>query len=115
MDATPQIPNDENGAILRRMISKGDDLSEPRIMDFCFIFPQRKQALAFAELVDERDFEICISYYSGREMWQAKVHRYMIPTHGDITALESDLTIRAERVGGEADGWGCMTVKKKEA
>ena len=115
MDATPQFPNDPNGGVLRRMLAHGDDLSKPRMMDFCFIFTERKQALAFAELVDERDLAVCISYYSGREMWQAKVHRYMLPTHRDITAFESDLTIRAERVGGEADGWGCMIVKKEDA
>jgi len=113
MDASLQFPGDENGGVLRRMFDDGDDLSEPRMMDFCFAFPERKQALSFAELVDERKLEVCISYYPEREMWQAIVHRHMIPTHRDITALESDLSVRAERVGGEADGWGCMIVKRK--
>lgn len=83
------------------------------MMDFCFAFPERRQALAFAELVDEKKFEVCISYYEEREMWQAIVHYYMVPTHQEITALESDLASRAESVGGEADGWGCMMVEKK--
>jgi hypothetical protein len=114
MDAPPQFPNDENGAVLRRMFNDGDDLSASRMMDFCFIFPERKQALAFAELVDERELKVCISYYEEREMWQAIVNRHMIPTHSEITAFESDLAIRAERVGGEPDGWGCMIVKNQE-
>lgn len=112
MDAS-QIPDDENGHVLRRMLNRGDTLSEPRMMDFCFAFPERRQALAFADLVDERELEVCISYYPEREMWQAIVHRHMIPTHRDITSLESALSRRAESVGGEADGWGCMTVQKK--
>jgi hypothetical protein len=78
------------------------------MMDFCFAFPERRQSLAFAEIVDDRDLEVCISYYEGREMWQAIVKRHMIPTHRDITALELRLAAHAESVGGEADGWGCF-------
>ena len=81
------------------------------MIDFCFIFLERRQALAFAEVVDEREMEVCISYYANRDMWQAKVCRHMIPTYHEITTLELVLTERAESVGGEADGWGCMTVK----
>ena len=45
-------------------------------------------------------------------MWQATVERYMIPAHRDITEFELSLAVHAESVGGEADGWGCMTIKK---
>jgi hypothetical protein len=110
--STPHFPDDENGNVLKRMFDGGDDLSRPRIVDFCFAFPGRQQALAFAEIVDDRDLEVCISSYDEREMWQAIVKRRMIPTHRDITALESRLTSQAESVGGEADGWGCMRLTK---
>jgi hypothetical protein len=112
MSVISQIPNDENGDVLRLMIKNGDDLSQPRMMDFCYIFPERRQALAFAEIVDDRELEVCISYNDKRDMWDAIVKRYMIPTHRDITALELSLAAHAELVGGEADGWGCMAVKK---
>ena len=108
-----QIPDDENGRILRRMLDRGDALTESRKIDFCFVFLERRQALAFAELVDERELEVSISYYPEREMWQVIVNRNMIPTHKDITSFESVLSERAETVGGEADGWGCMVVNKK--
>jgi hypothetical protein len=113
MSAPSQIPHDENGDVLRRMIGNGDDLSQARMMDFCYIFPERKQALAFAEIVDDRELQVCIRYNQGRDMWDAIVKRHMIPTHQDITAFELSLATHAELVGGEADGWGCMTVKKK--
>jgi hypothetical protein len=113
MCALSEIPNDENGDVLRRMIANDDDLTEPRMIDFCYIFPERRQALAFAEIVDDRKLEVCISYNERRDMWDAIVHRYMIPTHRDITALELLLATHAEFVGGKADGWGCMTVKRK--
>ncbi len=92
----------------------GDDLSQPRMLDFCFTFPLRRQAVAFAEIVDDRDLEVCISYHSERELWQAIVKRHMIPTHRDITVLELTLAGHAESFGGEADGWGCLKVKRKE-
>ena len=113
MSASSQIPHDENGDVLRRMIGNGDDLLQARMIDFCYIFPERKQALAFAEIVDDRELQVCILYNQGRDMWDAIVKRYMIPTHQDITAFELSLATHAELVGGEADGWGCMTVKKK--
>jgi hypothetical protein len=109
-----QFPDDENGDVLRRMYAAGDDLSEPRMMDFCFAFPERRQALKFAEVVDDRDLEVRISYYEEREMWQAIVGRYMMPTHRDITAIEVRLTAQAESVGGEADGWGCFQVDRPD-
>ncbi len=82
------------------------------MMDFCFAFPGRRQALAFAELVDDRELEVCISYYEEREMWQAIVKRHMIPTHREIAALELALSANAESVGGEPDGWSCTHVDR---
>ena len=113
MRVSLHFADDQNGNILRRMYERGDDLTQARTIDFCFAFAQRGQALAFADIVDDKNLEVCISYYEEREMWQAIVKRHMIPTHSEITSLESDLTTRAEQVGGQADGRGCMLVKKK--
>lgn len=112
MSASFEFPSDENGDVLRRMLRDGDDLSEPRVVDFCHIFAERRQALAFAEIVDDREFEVCISYNEERDMWDAIVKRYMVPTHQGITSFELSLAVHAESMGGEADGWGCMIVKK---
>jgi hypothetical protein len=114
MRTSPQFPDDENGDVLRRMYANGDDLLQPRVVDFCFAFPERRQAVAFAEIVGDRDLEVCISYYGERDMWQAIVKRHMVPIHPDITALELALRDHAISVGGEADGWGCMKVDRKE-
>ena len=111
MTAPSDFPSDENGQILRKLQESGDALDQPRMIDFTFAFPQRQQAIAFAELVDEPDFEVRISRYEQREMWQVVVSRYMIPNHTEITAIEFDLAARAESVGGDADGWAYMVVK----
>jgi len=113
MSAFLNFTDDENGNILRRMYEKGDDLTQPRTIDFSFAFPERQKALAFAEIIDDRQFEVCISYYDEREMWQVIVKRFMTPIHSEISALESKLISQAEHVGGEGDGWGCMLIKKK--
>ena len=107
------FPDDENGNVFRRMVRAGDDLSKPRLVDFCHIFPERQQALAFAEIVDDRDLEVCIAYYEAREMWQVTVKRYMVPTYQDVTTLELLLASHAEFVGGKSDGWGCLSENGK--
>lgn len=114
MNTSLQFPKDANGDVLRRMYANGDDFTQARMIDFCFIFPERRQALAFAQVVDDKDKEVSISYYEAREMWQVSVHHYMVPTHTSITVMEAQLTVKAESAGGKADGWGCMQVRRKD-
>ena len=107
-----QIPDDENGDVLRRMMEGGDTLTHPRMIDYCFKFFSRAQAIAFAEAVPEKEYEVCISYYDDG-MWQSIVKKHMIPDHREISRIESELSARAIRSGGEADGWGCMRITQK--
>jgi hypothetical protein len=44
--SAPPFPEDENGDVLRRMYDGGDDLSQARIIDVCFIFPERNRTAA---------------------------------------------------------------------
>ena len=101
------IPDDTNGAVLRRMLAGGDSLEKPRMIDFCFVFPERSQSVAFASVVTEGEYEVCLSRFEERNMCQAIVRKHMIPTHGEITRIEADLASRAVAAGGAADGWGC--------
>jgi len=114
MNSTPQFPSDDNGIILRRMYTGGDDLTQPRMIDYCFIFPDRQHALAFAESVDDEDSVVCISLSKYRKVWQAIVQRFMIPEHAQIGAIEAELSSKAEASKGKADGWGCMRVDRKK-
>jgi hypothetical protein len=114
MGAAPQFPDDENGRVLRRMHEEGDDLAEPRIVDFCFLFAERSQALSFAEKVPERICQVCIYLHEVRDMWQVAVKHFMVPTHKQITEIELELCKRAQPVGGESDGWSCMPVQRED-
>lgn len=108
-----EFPADENGDVLRLMQENGYDLSKPRVIEFCFAFPQRNQADQFAGIVDDKDLTVSISVYEERNMWQAIVSKHMLPNYAEITDLEKTLSIKAESVGGEADGWGSFQVGKK--
>ena len=108
-----EFPDDDSGTVLKRMYEGGDSLTQPRNIDYCFAFPSRQQSLDFAEAVDEREYEVCLSYYDEREMWQAIVKKHMVPDYDAIMHIVADLSARAERVGGEADGWGCMRIVEK--
>src|SRR5438094_5124768 len=101
MTESTEFPDDENGHVLRRMHDNGDDLTSPRMIDYCFLFPERRQAVAFADDFDERDLEFCIAYYEERSMWEVVVKRWMNPTHQAITALERRLIAHAKSFGGE--------------
>jgi len=134
---TPQladIPDDENGDVLRRMVEAGDDLAQAREIDFYFLFPTFDQASAFAgEAAALEDVEVGIAEAgvdgdeAGHEDADADdddaddeagasgetevcVVRHMLPSHAGITAFESELSTLAARHGGEADGWGCEQV-----
>ncbi len=113
MNAMPHFPNDENGRVLQRMYAGGDDLTRSRVVDFCFVFPDREQALTFVREVADQTVETCLSWYRGKSMWEVIVKRDMLPDHGGITQMESALTAKAEKVGGKADGWGCLTIPRQ--
>jgi hypothetical protein len=104
------FPDDENGDVLRRMASHGDNLESPRNIDFEHVFPSLEAALAFAAQVVNRTDTIQISWYEAEASWSVRVIRHMTPTHQGITELELSLDKIARAHGGKADGWGCMQV-----
>ena len=105
------FPNDENGNVLRGLIERGDPLTEPRNINFHFIFPSRSQAIGFIEILRDKQWRMEISWYEERELWQVTVVQHMVPTHSGITNLENRLIDLAHPLDGTADGWGCFAVK----
>lgn len=106
------FPNDENGVVLRRLIKQGDPLTEPREVNFHFVFPTRPQAIGFIEILTDKTFRLEISWYDERELWQVTVVQRILPTHPMITELENRLTGIAHPLEGVPDGWGCFAVKQ---
>ncbi|MBX3434610.1 MAG: ribonuclease E inhibitor RraB [Pirellulales bacterium] len=115
MTRSANFPEDENGEVLRRMASNGDNLEVPRNVDFEHIFASVEEALAFTAQVVNRTDTVSVNWYDERSSWNVRVTRHMIPTHDGITELELSLDQVARKHGGKADGWGCMQVDANDS
>jgi hypothetical protein len=112
MDEKLQFPNDENGDVLRRMQTNGDDLSSPRTVDFEHQFAKKSDALLFLTEVCGGDTKVRISRASQANIWDVQVSIFMVPTHSAITEAEIRLGNTARKFSGSSDGWGCFNVKR---
>ena len=102
------FPNDENGSVLRSLIERGDPLTEPREINYHFIFPTRSQAIGIIEILTEKQWRLELSWHDERKLWQVTVVQHMTPDHSAITHLENRLIDMAHPLDGTADGWGCF-------
>jgi hypothetical protein len=112
MDKKFQFPDDENGDVLRRMQTNGDDLSSPRTVDFEHQFAKKSDALLFLTKVCGGDTKVSISRAGQADIWDVQVSIFMVPTHSAITEAEIRLGNIARKFSGSSDGWGCFNVKR---
>jgi hypothetical protein len=110
MEMIETFPDDENGDVLRQMQESGDDLSRPREIDFSVVFPGELEARTMATQFRELGFAVKTKKADvvPNLPWDVLITRYMVPSHDAITALEHDLQVAAEPLGGRNDGWGCF-------
>ena len=104
-----QFPDDDNGAVLWRLRSLGDALTEPREIDFSVALPSEDVALEFAVTCLRSGFKVELvevdEPQEGGLDWEVFVYTEAVPTHSDITMLEDTLTKEAESLGGRFSGW----------
>jgi hypothetical protein len=115
-NAASTFPSDENGDILRRMVSQGDDLSKPRDINYSFVFSSEPEGRAFVEQVQAMPGLKTEGprYEDEIKKWDTTVTKNMLPTHESITSLEQSLSRIAQSHSGKADGWGCFIVEKSK-
>ena len=103
-----QFPDDENGDVLWRMVSNGDNLSKSREVDFPVIFPTEDAALKFAVQLLRNGEKVTFGPYESNAYfpWQVEVRPVLLPTHEIITKYENLLAKESEAYGGVNDGWG---------
>ncbi len=107
-------PNDENGQVLRSLAAQGVDLSLPRNVDFAHLLPDEVSAHAFAAAAERQGYQVEVyepdeeSREEGVTEWDVLCTRRMVPTHADITRIETELAALARGFDGRADGWGFM-------
>ena len=106
-----EFPDDENGAVLRRMAARGTNLVSPRVVEFEHCFPDATTAKAFLTAVQETVLEARLipPDLENGSGWEVQCRERMIPTHTAITQTEQRLAHLASRFGGYADGWGSMS------
>lgn len=102
---------EENAAILQKMESDGKDLSSPRSVDFCHVFPDKVSADTFARMAEAQGFAVAVDEVE-RETnpWDVTASKDMTPTCGAITSIEDRLDALARSYQGRADGWGFFNV-----
>lgn len=107
---TNRFPDDETAELLGLMQEQGDDLAQPRHIDFFLVFDSREQAAAFARGAGlGPGFTVSTSPYERTRKWQCRITVLMAPEHAAITRLERQLAQLGRDHGGQPDGWGCST------
>jgi hypothetical protein len=104
-------PNDDNGDVLRRMESHGDDLARPRNIDFTVVFPNEGSAQTFSKRFERLGYKVSVEFTETVKAfpWDVLIVKYMKPAHQEISDFESVLQGEAEALGGRNDGWGCIS------
>lgn len=105
------FPNDENGDVLRRMQATGDHLDQPRDIDFNHVFQKEEEAQQFSDAIRRLGYEkVSYKFWEMKEVWDACVVVFMVPSHAEITRIEQKFDAVAREFFGRADGWGCIAV-----
>jgi len=106
------FPDDDNGHVLRKLAARGDDLSKAREIDFAHLMPSREAAEILVARLQSLGEVAQASQDEDDGTWTVICTREMVPTHGNVTAVESFLASLAGELGGHADGWGCFVVRE---
>jgi hypothetical protein len=109
-------PNDDNGDVLRRLEAQGDDLTQPRNMDFTVVFTDEDSAQRFSKHFQALGYATSVDFTQTKKEfpWDVVVVKHMTPTHQEIGDFEGLLEGVAEALGGYNDGWGCFGEPSKE-
>jgi hypothetical protein len=108
-----EIPDDENGDVLRRLLKAGDNLSLPRDVDFSIVFPTKRAAKLFINAIsgDFKSVNYKESHVDPELVWDVTAVKFMVPDHQLIGETEDFLAEKAKSFGGRNDGWGCFSIK----
>ncbi len=111
------FPDDDNGDVLRRMFEGGDSLTQARDIEFAHKFADWKTAEAFSFEAGGPGIKANIHEVEDRPgmPWDVIITVVMMPDHTAISELEQRFGGLAERMGGEADGWGCFRIVDQSA
>ena len=112
MKSTPVFPNDENGNVLRNMYEDGDDLSQPRDINFTVALPNSDAVQEFGSHFYNLGLQVKAKKNNTVPSlpWDVVVTINMLPTHGGIAEFEQELEKVAVPLGGRNEGWACFQI-----
>ncbi len=100
-----EFPSDTTGTALRQLHVRGEDLSEPREIEFVHVMPTRVAAEQMASQVRALGFTAKLHQPGNGDVWELIATTFMVPTHGEITYTEIRLSQIARDLGGREDAW----------
>ncbi|PVZ65384.1 ribonuclease E inhibitor RraB [Pelagibaculum spongiae] len=107
-----QFPSDKTGDALWQMQQSGDQLQQPREIEFSIAFSDEDAAAQFAQfLLLQRQKVMLRDEPESAEPVEVLVWVEMEPDHQQITGFEDLLLQHAKPLGGKNAGWGCFGVK----
>lgn len=108
------FPEDESGNMLWQLLQEGDDLTEPREIEFSVIFPSQELALKFGHILLENNQKLSFCHYNGDEEypWEITAYPEMPATYENIEAYIELLKVSSGPLNGKFDGWFCVSPSK---
>jgi len=103
------FPENKTGDTLWNMLFAGDDLTQPREIQFSVIFAKYEQALKFGNLLLENNQKLSLCTYQGDEQmpWEVTAYPEVTPSYDNIAGYIKLLTDSSEEFSGKYDGWFC--------
>lgn len=106
------FPNDKTGDVLWEMQQTGDDLEQPREVEFSVLFPTQALALQFGQLLLENNQKLSFTPFQDNEEypWEITAYPHMSPSYENVTAYQELLETSGEPLKGMFDGFYCVSV-----
>ena len=103
------FPNDNIGDALWKMQQAGDDLEQPREVEFSVLFPSQALALQFGQLLLENNQKLSFTPFQESEEypWEITAYPNMPLNHENISAYQTLLVTSSEPLKGKFDGFYC--------
>ena len=103
------FPIDPNGDMLWHMALEGDDLNQPREIQFSVIFASQEQALKFGAVLLENNQKLsfCPFLEDQEHPWEITAYPEMAATYDNIIGYQALLEANARQFEGVYDGWYC--------
>lgn len=103
------FPNDNIGNALWEMLQAGQDLENPKEVEFSVLFPSQTLALQFGRLLLENNQKLSFTPFQDNEEypWEITAYPEMPLTYENITAYKELLETSSEPLQGKFDGFYC--------